>query len=77
MNTIKRPRRRPRVDSVNFRALGWLVTREAALRVIAPYAIGGPNESTARADLVSVPTETIQRRVRRWLNFRPDRRISP
>ncbi len=30
MNTIQRPRRRPRVRSVNFRALWWLVVREAA-----------------------------------------------
>lgn len=33
-NTIRRPRRRPRVKSVNFRALWWLVHREVCFLVL-------------------------------------------
>lgn len=33
MNSIRQPRRRPRVTSVNFRTLWWLVRCEAAYHV--------------------------------------------
>lgn len=37
MNTIRRPRRRPRLDSVNFRTFYWLVRMEAAFQVTRMY----------------------------------------
>jgi hypothetical protein len=33
---IARTRRRPRVRSCSFRTLGWLIRREAALRILRP-----------------------------------------
>jgi len=38
-NTIRRPRKRPRVRSMNFRSLWWLIQREAAARIIDPQAV--------------------------------------
>lgn len=38
-NTIRRPRRRPRVKSVNFRALWWLVRWEACWAVWRVHAV--------------------------------------
>lgn len=35
MNTIRRPRKRPRVTSSNLRAFWWLVAREASWCVLA------------------------------------------
>lgn len=37
MNSIRRPRRRPRVTSVNFRTLWWLVAFEAAYQIEAEW----------------------------------------
>lgn len=34
MNTIRRPRKRPRKDSMSFRTLGWLLVREASYVVV-------------------------------------------
>lgn len=36
MNSITSPRSRPRARSVNFRALWWVVTREAVAEVLWP-----------------------------------------
>jgi len=36
MNSIRRPRRRPRVDSVNFRVFEWVLLRESVLRLLWP-----------------------------------------
>lgn len=33
MNSIRRPRRRPRVESVSFRTLWWVLVREAVHRM--------------------------------------------
>ncbi len=34
MNTIRKARKRPRVRSVNFKTLGWLIRRVAAYNVL-------------------------------------------
>lgn len=77
MNTIRRARKRPRVDSINWRTFGWLVAHEAALMVLWYRVVGTPAEHHARANLCSVPTDALKRRVRLRLNWQHDRRIIP
>jgi len=36
MNSIRRPRRRGRVKSVNFQVFGWLLIHEAAVNIDGP-----------------------------------------
>ena len=33
-NTVRRPRKRPRVRSCSFRTLGWLIRKQASWRVV-------------------------------------------
>ena len=74
MNSIRRPRKRPRVESISFDSFAWVLVREAALRVCHRLLVSQLPESGERAVLCSVPTSTLQSRVRRRLNFRPDLR---
>lgn len=76
MNSIRRSRRRPRVDSVSFESFAWVLVREVALRVSFLREASYAPHSTPRAMLVSVPTHRLVARVRRRLNFRPDLRVS-
>jgi hypothetical protein len=34
MNSVRKPRARPRIRSINFRVFFWLLTREAALQIL-------------------------------------------
>jgi len=77
MNSIRRPRRRPRVQSVNFRTLWWVLLREAVLRVAYPSSIGAASEGSARNSCSSSDSARI-----RWLGehillARPERRYFP
>lgn len=62
MNTIRRPRRRPRVRSVNFRTLWWLLKREAALCIMQPARARFPN-TVIRQQLAGADTF----RLRGWV----------
>jgi hypothetical protein len=75
MNSIRRPRKRPRKNSVNFDALWWVLVREAALRVLRPNVSGSTLDRLFRSELCSVPTDALRVRVRQRLNFNPDRRV--
>jgi len=74
VNSIRRPRRRPRVESVSFESFAWVLVREVAVRVCCPRLLSPLEWRKERAALCSVPTSTLQTRVRRRLNFRPDLR---
>ncbi len=73
MNTIRRPRKRPRVKSVSFKTLWWLVVREAAALVWF-----GPRRSRAsRNELESLllyPTYALKCRTRSIIEQHPERR---
>ena len=78
-----RRRRRPRDRSVSFRSLWWLVTREAALRVLPFFsatsaeAVAGltPFARRVRAIFVKLDTYQLRRRALRRLEREPERRI--
>lgn len=60
MNSIRRARRRPRVRSANFRALEWLLTREAALHVLYPRYLGTDAEVKARLEINRCETYALR-----------------
>jgi hypothetical protein len=73
MNSIRRPRSRPRVDSLSFRVFGWVVLREAALRVIYPSAVGSISEPAARRTLAASDTSEVRDVTRVALAVHPER----
>lgn len=75
MNSIRRPRRRPRRRSLSFRTFAWLMVREAALRVCYPVAVGGLSEPAARFSLVGRPTGSMRSAVDLVLTVRPERQF--
>jgi len=77
VTALRAARRRPRVRSVRFRGFAWLVTREAALRVLWPYSLGAVTESKARRLLRDSRTYALRVLAERWLVRRPDRQQYP
>jgi hypothetical protein len=76
MNSIRRPRRRCRVRSVNFKVFNWLLVHEGALRVLVEYH--HPNNTAPwRAQIAHRTTETLRDRVERCLALAPKRGILP
>jgi hypothetical protein len=51
-NSIRRPRRRPRVRSLNFRTFGWVLLREVAVEVLSSTSLAGERRSFVRQCLV-------------------------
>ncbi len=74
MNSLRRPRRRPRQSSVNFRVLGWLLVREGALRVCMAPAVG-TSVTVWRRFLAERRPASIVRLVGSVLRRYPERRI--
>jgi hypothetical protein len=72
-----RPRRRPRKRSVNFRRLRWVLTREAAFRILRP--LGDPYRGAAplRRQLAQRDTHAVSVLAGVVLALHPDRRIWP
>ena len=74
MNSIRRPRLRPRARSVNFRSFAWLVQREAALHVIHPAIFDAAGERKSRGKINRWRTAAVTRLVRNLLALYPERR---
>jgi hypothetical protein len=75
MNTIRHPRRRPRVHSTNFRTLGWLIRREAAWRILRHFT--GNGTPYARAEFARLTTREVDRAARNRLAVDTVARYSP
>ena len=73
---IARRRKRPRVKSCTFHTLGWLIRREAALRIIWPEPEQLGNRRI-RARLCSLDTRRLLRAVGHELHHNPKRRHYP
>jgi len=74
MNSIRRPRRRPRVRSVSFRTFAWLLVREAYLRVWYPEQVEHAHTIVRR--WVAMPaTDRLVRASHRLFRREPDRRF--
>lgn len=75
MNSIHRPRRRPRVDSVAFDSLWWVLVREAFV-----VALDLPNYHYAmdgrwRRHIAQLRTDQVRERLGAFLLRHPERRI--
>lgn len=76
MNTIRRPRKRPRKSSVSFRTFGWLVIRQVALHVLwGPLA--DEDSDGYRRWLARASTDAVRRAVCGVLEREPNRRYYP
>ncbi len=75
-NTIRHPRKRPRVKSVNFRSLWWLITREAAWLVMSGSE-GRPGTRYTRRGFAGSETYYAVRLAEALLRYRPERRYIP
>lgn len=77
MNSIRRPRRRPRIGSVNFRTLWWVLTREAVLRIAYPLSLGAPTERQARQACSGNDTQRVAQFGREIIKLKPERQWWP
>lgn len=68
MNSIQRPRRRPRVRSMSWAALWWVIRREAALHILYPGQVQAP--SALRVALAGKSSTQLRRLVTFKLNHR-------
>jgi len=59
MNSIRRPRRRCRVKSVNFRVFGWLLIHEAMLAIEGPCYYRD-SERASRQFFCKIPSYELQ-----------------
>lgn len=76
MNTIRRPRKRPRKSSVSFRTFGWLLVREAYLRIF--YRRGPLHFSTpALREVADTPAHVLRRRAEYVIRIYAERRYFP
>lgn len=75
-NTIRRPRSRPRVKSVNFRALWWLVAREAYVQMLLG-AVSLKDEADLRRVVALRSLSSLRGTAERWVEKYPQWRWKP
>jgi hypothetical protein len=75
MNSFNRPRRRPRVESISWRVFGWVLLREASLRVLFPHSVGAFSETQARRTLAAEENWRVRDTARLALAVDPDRAV--
>jgi len=76
MNTIRKPRKRPRVKSSSFKTLGWLIRREAMWNIRQGWQ-PQPWDPEVRRVFMRERTDHCERRARAVLNFNGARRYYP
>lgn len=74
--TIRTPRRRPRVKSVRFSSLWWIVRREACLRIVS-NTMGAGNLDTRREWMARSSTSYVNGLATRLLKADRGRRFWP
>lgn len=75
-NTVRRPRKRPRVKSCSFRTLGWLIRREAMWNIRQGWR-REPWDQEVRTVFSRESTEYCQRRTLAVLAYNEARRYYP
>lgn len=73
---ITRGRKRPRVRSVSFKTLGWLIRREAAYRILV-LRHEPEHRGRIAVDFVNRSTRDVEWAARRALKLEPARRFRP
>jgi hypothetical protein len=70
-------RRSPRIGSLTFRRLWWVLVRETALRVLYPWVAESSRDVHQRAFLSRSRTDHIRLAVERALASAPERALFP
>jgi hypothetical protein len=76
MNSIRRPRARPRVRSVSFRTFAWLLVREGYCRIIFRCA-GNELDPVYKPEVMHSQPWHLHRHAQRILARYPNRREYP
>lgn len=76
-SSIRRRRGRARVESYSFQSLFWLLTREAAIRILTPSALGASWERNSRALVAKADTTDLRSHTAAILKARPERQYYP
>lgn len=76
MNSIRRPRKRPRVRSVSFRVLGWLLVREAYVRIHRGRPLD-VDDRASRRTIMKIHTHVLRRSAERIMVVNDARRYYP
>lgn len=77
MNSYRRARRRPRVESVSFRSFGWVLLREAAVAILVGSSASSLPWSVTRSYLAKVDGARVRLLVAKCLAVMPHRRTFP
>lgn len=77
MNSIRRPRSRPRVDSVSFASLWWVLVREAFVRALDLPLSRYATDGRWRRHIAKLDTDEVRWRLEHFLVRHPERRIVP
>ena len=75
MNSIRRPRMRPRVRSTNWRTFAWLVEREAYLRIVNAVPHCAYCEKDQRQYVARARPDGMRRASTNLLKVYPERRF--
>jgi hypothetical protein len=75
-NTIRRPRKRPRLKSYSFRTLGWLIRREAMWNIRQGWRCQ-PWDIEVRYAFTRERSDLCERHARAVLKFNEARRYYP
>lgn len=70
-------RRRPRLRSVNWRRVFYLVRLEAALHVMFPAPLGPESERLCRLQILDTEPRNLAATVDKLLRYEPRRRYWP
>jgi len=77
VNTFRRPRKRPRDKSVNFRTFGWVVLREAFIRVTEHAAPTALSERLRREAVRDSSDKWVREVGQAFIRSNPERRFRP
>lgn len=75
VNSIKRGRRRPRVESVSFQSLAWVLVREAFVGLVQFRSVGVAGELPLRRWLCTLPSDRVHELAELVLRRHPDWRV--
>ncbi|OLC20191.1 MAG: hypothetical protein AUH33_04160 [Chloroflexi bacterium 13_1_40CM_68_21] len=77
MNSIRRPRARPRVLSYSFRTLAWVLTREAALNVLVPEEAFSNHRRYWQRWMLRHGTDRVRAKAENYIAWTPRLRFYP
>lgn len=74
MNSIRRPRRRPRVRSINWRTFAWVLLREAFVTALCHGTSWPIGDGRWRRTIARKSSSELRRHFALYLERHPERR---